>query len=279
MFASVLVPPGQCRYKVIRELGAGGLGTVDEIEVFLSNNSLPTGSHWARKRLNAKFKDHPEARARFEREIQTIRRMTHASIVSYQGENVSGSTERFYLMPLYQSTLRHLIASNPQGFNWQSVAMYGARIADALSYAHQMGSIHRDIKPENILLDGQNNPVIADWGLGYFIHKESKVLQNLTRGGGLGTEYYCSLEQWNTGKCTATGDVYSLGMTLAELVLGQQSSIIVGMGIRQDILVRDTTGAAMMNDIIQFMTHPFPQNRYQSMAVVAQMLRAAVVQG
>lgn len=279
MFSLGNLPPGQCTFKVIRHIGAGGLGTVDEIEIVQSNSNLPVGSHWARKRLNEKFKAHPDARARFEREIKTIRSMAHPCIVSFHGENLFLATERFYIMPLYQSTLRHLIAANPQGFDWRAVANYGAGIADALDYAHQQGAIHRDIKPENILLDAQNNPVIADWGLGYFVHKESKVLQNLTRGGGLGTEYYCSLEQWSTGKCDLTGDIYSLGLTLAELMLGKQSLITVGMGIRQDIILRNSVGAGMMNDIIQLMTHPIAQHRYQSMSQVAQGLRVAVSQG
>jgi serine/threonine protein kinase len=58
--------------------------------------------------------------------------------------------------------------------------------ANALSHAHAMGFCHREQKPENILMDQAGQLAIADWGLGQFIHKTSKVL-NLTRGG-LGTE-------------------------------------------------------------------------------------------
>ncbi len=133
-------------------------------------------------------------------------------------------------MPLYPRSLRHLLMKTQQGFGWSNVAGFGIAIARAMEYAHSNGFKHRDLKPENILLDDGNNPVIADWGLGYFIHKESKVLQ-LTKAG-MGTEYYCCREQWLTGKCDNTGDIYFLGLVLAELATGTRRDIMVGMGCR-----------------------------------------------
>ena len=99
------------------------------------------------------------------------------------------------------------------------------------------------------------------------------MLQQLTRGG-MGTEYYCSLEQWNTGKCNETGDIYSLGVMLAELIRGQQLPMTyVGMGISQDVVSNNTYGAQLLNTIIKTMTHFLPQSRVQSMEVVARQLR------
>jgi serine/threonine protein kinase len=270
------LPLGQFNFKWGRPLGAGGLGKVDEIIITDSNCTLPVGSSLACKRLNAQWKDQPLARERFEREIAALRQMSHPAIVTVQAENLRGSNERFYMMPLYPKSLRDLLAATPSGFAWASAATFVAHLADALSYAHTKGFIHRDIKPENILLSASNEPIIADWGLGYFIHKESKVLQQLTRGG-MGTEYYCSLEQWNTGKCNETGDVYSLGVMLAELIRGQQLPMTyVGMGISQDVVSNNTYGAQSLNTIIKTMTHFLPQSRVQSMERVAYQLREAV---
>jgi hypothetical protein len=117
--------------------------------------------------------------------------------------------------------------------------------------------------------------VIADWGLGYFVHRESKVLKHLTRGG-MGTEYYCSLEQWTTGKCSVTGDVYSLGMVLGELATGRQESITVGTGIQRDLLLLSSAGRVHFNAILRKMTSPFPSARIQYMNVVADRLREAL---
>lgn len=266
--------PGQFYFNWGRKLGEGGLGRVDEIIVTASNSRHAVGSRLACKRLNDKWKSEPVAGARFEREIQALRQMSHSAIVSYEGENMAGSSERFYLMPLYEKSLRNLLASQPNGFHWTAVARFVAQMADALSYAHGQGFIHRDLKPENILLGAQNQPVVADWGLGYFVHKESKVLQHLTRGG-MGTEYYCSMEQWATGKCTATGDIYSLGLMMAELIHGRQFPITVGMGIQSDVIIGDSQGARMLNAIVMAMTDLHPGKRIQTMAEVAGHLRQA----
>jgi len=273
------VPPGQARFNWGRHLGSGGLGRVDEGIVTQSTMpSLPVGARFAVKRLNPQWANHPEARTRFEREINALRTMAHPNIVTLKGESLPESNERYYGMPLFPRSLRSFLTSRGAAFPWANVAESGAELADALAHAHSRGFIHRDIKPENILLTKDNVPVIADWGLGYFIHKESKVLQQLTQAG-MGTEYYCSLEQWDTGKCTATGDVYSLGVMLAELASGHQVPLAMGYagsGIGVDVVVANSKGAKLFNDIIKKMTEFLASRRIQSMTEVAQQLRLSV---
>ncbi|MDI1433224.1 serine/threonine-protein kinase [Polyangium sorediatum] len=275
MHLDTTLPPNQFRFKYGRLLGEGGLGRVDEIVIALSNCvGLQPGQRLACKRLNDSWKDHPVMRQRFEREIAALKAMSHTAIVAYQGENLGDSLERFYIMPLYPKSLRDLLGGYPDGIEAGYIAGLGARLADALQYAHNLGFIHRDLKPENVLMDAQNNPVIADWGLGYFVHKHSKVLKPLTMGG-MGTEYYCSLEQWNTGKCDNRGDVYSLGIMLAELLTGRQTPINpVGGGIRLNVLAGYTEHEQRFNALIQRMTYVVPSGRPSSMAEVATELWA-----
>lgn len=270
---SNLGDPGTFSTKIVRSIGTGGLGTVDEVEVTHSYQSYPVGTRLARKRLNEKFREHPDARARFEREIKAVKTLSaHANIVTYKGENLADSAERYYFMPVYVRSLRDLVNANPKGFGWVDVARFGVTMADAMQRAHSRGFKHRDLKPENILQDNLNNPVIADWGLGYFIHKESKVL--LTKAG-MGTEYYCSFEQWATGKCDFNGDVYSLGMVLAELTTGQRHTIRAGQGIQVDVVANSSYGAQHFNLIINQMTRPKPEERWQNMSGVSQALANA----
>jgi serine/threonine-protein kinase len=258
----------------VREIGAGGLGRVDEVVVTASNQSHAVGTRFARKRLGAQWANDPNARIRFDREIQTMSAMRHPTIVPCVGYNAPGSTERWYLMPLYWGSLRDWLTKGGRGTQWKLTASIGAGLANALSHAHSLNLCHRDLKPDNILMDQKGNLAIADWGLGQFIHKNSKVL-NLTRGG-LGTEYYCSIEQWNTGNCGPAGDVYSLGVTLAEMAIGFQTPISpVGVGIRQDIVPNDSYGAAHFNAVIKKMTDVMAQRRYQTMAEVESAMRTA----
>lgn len=262
------LPPNQFHIKHVRELGAGGLGRVDEVQVVSSNaHDKPVGSRWARKRLNAAFAALPVARQRFEREIDALQRMSHPHIVTFEGSSLPGD-ERFYLMPVFTHSLRKFIAGNSKRGDWRFAANQGAKLAQALEYAHEQGFFHRDLKPDNLLFNGNAPLTITDWGLGYFVHRESKVLTRLTRGG-MGTEYYCSLEQWSTGKCDQRGDIYSLGMTLDELVTGQQRRITVGQGLIGTSAPEASAGARRFQELLVQMTSAFASSRPWDMGVVA----------
>jgi WD40 repeat protein/serine/threonine protein kinase len=96
---------------------------------------------------------------------------------------------------------------------WQSVARIGAQVADALEYAHRQGIRHRDIKPSNLLLDTTGTVWVTDFGLA-----KADDQQNLTHTGDiLGTLRYMPPEAFD-GRADARGDVYSLGLTLYELL-------------------------------------------------------------
>jgi len=272
------LPAGQFRFDQVGHgpIGVGGLGSVYRIRVTASNaQPIGLGSEWAMKKLNQKWARHPEMRERFEREISAIRRMSHPNIVTLTGENLPDG-ERFYIMPLFSNSVRSFIARGGFRGDWRKIAMGGALLADALQYAHDLGFIHRDLKPDNILFNNNGPLVIADWGLGYFVHVNSQVLRHLTRGG-MGTEYYCSIEQWGTGKCDCRGDIYSLGMTLDEWVNGVQRSITIGSGIDGVTTNEMTNGARRFNALLRSMTQMFKNQRPASMRTVAAELRSAVV--
>ncbi len=96
---------------------------------------------------------------------------------------------------------------------WQSVASIGVQVAGALEYAHKQGIHHRDIKPSNLLLDTQGTVWITDFGLA-----KADDQQNLTLTGDiLGTLRYMPPEAFE-GKTDARSDVYSLGLTLYEML-------------------------------------------------------------
>ena len=104
-------------------------------------------------------------------------------------------------------------SSDPDRQFFRSVARIGIQVAEALEYANRQGILHRDVKPSNLLLDNHGNVWVADFGLA-----KTAEADDLTHTGDiLGTIRYMAPERFS-GLCDARSDVYSLGLTLYELV-------------------------------------------------------------
>jgi WD40 repeat protein/tetratricopeptide (TPR) repeat protein len=103
--------------------------------------------------------------------------------------------------------------SDPDRRYYRSVALIGVQVAEALEYANRQGVLHRDVKPSNLLLDNRGNVWVADFGLA-----KTSDADDLTHTGDiLGTLRYMAPERFE-GRCDARSDVYSLGLTLYEVV-------------------------------------------------------------
>lgn len=227
----------------VRNIGQGGLGCVD----LYRNNE---GNLYAVKQmLYAWDKDHFE---RFKREINIMAELAHKNIVKVLNFNIHNENP-WYVMPYYQDgSLRDRLQnfkSEGNVFSQKAASAIILYVASALNHAHQKGIIHRDLKPENILFNGRE-PMIADWGIGKFIHKESRVLTN---GGGLGTKSYCAPEQWNSGKSDNRSDIFSLGLIYRELLTGE---------------LYGRVDNPQINAIINKMTAISPYDRYQNIELV-----------
>src|SRR5204862_1630762 len=104
-------------------------------------------------------------------------------------------------------------SSGKKSTYWESVARIGVQVAGALAYAHKQGVLHRDVKPANLLLDLDATVWVTDFGLA-----KADDSDNLTHTGDLlGTLRYMPPEAFE-GKSDARSDIYSIGLTLYELV-------------------------------------------------------------
>src|ERR1051326_1671105 len=200
------------RYRVERELGAGGMATV-----YLADD-VRHGRRVAIKVLR------PELAAalgaeRFLREIATTASLRHPHIVPLYDSGVGNGT-LYYVMPFVEGeSLRDRLGREKQ-LPVQDALRIAGEVADALSYAHGRGVIHRDIKPENILLES-GHAVVADFGIAHAI--DAAGGERLTGTGvAIGTPAYLSPEQVSGEKnLDARSDVYALACLLYEMLAGQ----------------------------------------------------------
>ena len=199
------------RYRIERELGAGGMATV-----YLAHD-LRHDRKVAIKVLK------PELAAivggeRFLAEIKTTANLQHPHILAlFDSGQVDGTV--FYAMPFVEGeSLRDRLAREKQ-LPIDDAIRITSEVADALAYAHGHGVIHRDIKPENILLHG-GHAVVADFGIALAASTTGGTRMTET-GMSLGTPTYMSPEQ-AMGERTldARTDLYALGCVLYEMLTG-----------------------------------------------------------
>jgi eukaryotic-like serine/threonine-protein kinase len=199
------------RYRLSREIGAGGMATVYLAEDFRHDRRV------AVKVLR------PELAAvigaeRFLAEIKLTANLQHPHILPLFDSGAADSY-LFYVMPFVEGeTLRDRITREKQLPIGDAVRIT-TEVASALDYAHRHGVVHRDIKPENILLhDGQ--ALVADFGIALAASKASGARMTET-GMSLGTPHYMSPEQaMGEREITPRSDVYALGAVLYEMLTG-----------------------------------------------------------
>jgi len=200
------------RYRIERELGAGGMATV-----YLAQD-LKHDRKVALKVLR------PELAAvlgaeRFVVEIKTTASLQHPHILPLFDSGSAGGF-LYYVMPYIEGeTLRDKLNRETQ-LGIDEAVRITTEVADALDYAHRNGVIHRDIKPENILLhDGR--PMVADFGIALAVSAAAGGRMTET-GLSLGTPHYMSPEQASAERdLTSRSDIYSLGSVLYEMLTGE----------------------------------------------------------
>jgi serine/threonine-protein kinase len=200
------------RYRIERELGAGGMATVYLAEDLRHHRRV------ALKVLRSELAAVIGAE-RFLHEITTTANLQHPHILTLHDSGTVDGTV-FYVMPFVDGeSLRDRLNREKQ-LPVDEAVRIAREVASALDYAHRHGVIHRDIKPENILLhDG--SALVADFGIALAASKTGGNRMTET-GMSLGTPHYMSPEQaMGERELTARSDVYALGCVLYEMLAGE----------------------------------------------------------
>ena len=197
-------------YRIIRRLGRGGMGTVYEAV------HVGTNEPAAVKTLSESLVEEPDFRARFELEIETLRKLNHPNIVRLIGFGEEQGI-LFYVMELVHGSSLDQELRAGRKFHWQEVAEIGIQVCRALRHAHDRGIIHRDLKPANLLRAENGEIKLSDFGIARLFGAPSHT----GVGSILGTIEYMAPEQAESLPIGPRADLYSLGAVLYALLVGR----------------------------------------------------------
>lgn len=192
------------RYRLEKEVGAGGMGVVYRAFDTVLNRAV------AYKMMPTDLKSHPEAAKFFIDEARATAQLSHPNIVHVYD---CGEDERGYFIVMefiegeaFDKVLRKKKISVPGVIN------IAQQVAGALSHAHSRKLIHRDLKPSNLLWTTEKKVMLLDFGLARAMNELGKVRTRIS-----GTPYYMAPEQVRGGELDARCDLYSFGAVLFEL--------------------------------------------------------------
>ncbi|MEM6457583.1 MAG: serine/threonine-protein kinase, partial [Acidobacteriota bacterium] len=202
-------------YRVIRLLGAGGMG-----QVYLAHDDV-LDRPVAIKRLRPDGATRPDRRARFRREARLAARLNHPAVVQLYGVLDGDDGDGLVMEFVAGASLRAY--ADGRALPIDEVLDIGLQLADGLGYAHDQGIVHRDLKGENVLRTPDGRLKIADFGIAKALAGDAATRSDqtsLTRGNVLGTYRAMAPEQARGDAIDHRADLFAFGVLLYELLAG-----------------------------------------------------------
>ena len=201
------------RYRVVREVGRGGMGSVYEVRDEQLDEVV------ALKLLGADA-SLAEALDRFKREVRLARRVTHRNVARTYDIGAAGPLH-YLTMELVEGPSLADVLTRHGRLSLDRIVDIAVQVCDGLAAAHTVGVIHRDLKPANILLEVSGRAVITDFGIARSTVGDAELTS--TRGQLMGTPAYMAPEQVRGADISPRTDIYALGLILYEMVTGRRA--------------------------------------------------------
>jgi serine/threonine-protein kinase len=209
-----IIGPGDLvgrRYRIERELGAGGMAYV------FAARDEELGEPVAIKIIRPELASDPDLVERFKREVRIARQIHHPNVVRiFEFGRTEHEGRELYYMTM--ELLSGVDLKKRRARSLAEVLDLGIQICEGLEAAHRAGVVHRDVKPQNVFVDEAGRARVMDFGI-----SRLATLTGLTRGSqSMGTPHYMSPEQARGSKdIDHRTDIYSVGVVLYELATGK----------------------------------------------------------
>src|SRR6266446_2576684 len=200
-------------YEILEEIGRGGMGVIYRARQQHSRRIV------AVKRILAHQVNSHETLVRFRREAEAVASLDHPNILPIYEVSESEEGLPFFSMKYAEGGSLRAAAPALRAKPRECVRMM-AKVARGIAYAHGKGILHRDLQPGNVLLGGNSEPMVSDFGLAKWLDQNSDLTRTLET---LGTPGYIAPEQaeYPAADLTSAADIYSLGAILFYLLTGR----------------------------------------------------------
>lgn len=272
----MILRPGtflQDRYEILEKIGSGGMSDVFKALCHKLNRLV------AIKLLKEEFSSDSGFVSKFKMEAQAAARLSHPNIVNIYDVVDEGNLHYIVMELIEGITLKNYI-SKKGCLDVKEAIGVAMQVAQGIAAAHEQGIIHRDIKPQNIIIARDGKVKVADFGIA-----RAASSQTLSATA-VGSVHYISPEQARGGYSDVRSDIYSLGITMYEMVAGRvpfqgDNTVTVALAhletpITPPSYYNEDIPIGLENIILKS-TEKKPEYRYTSMVEVIADLRHALV--
>lgn len=270
-----MISPGMLiseRYEIIDKVGSGGMADV------YNGKDLRLNRNVAIKVLKREYSNDAKFVAKFRAEAQSVAGLSHPNIVNVY--DVGEDDNLYYIvMELVEGiTLKKFIEKKGRLELNEAIGI-GIQIAQGIDEAHKNHIIHRDIKPQNIIISKEGKVKVTDFGIA------KAATSNTITSNAMGSVHYISPEQARGGYSDEKSDIYSLGVTIFEMLLGKvpfegESTVSVAYAhVHEEAAHLNDLDASIplsLSRIVQKCMQKKPDMRYENAGALIMDLRRAV---
>jgi serine/threonine-protein kinase len=262
------------RYRLEAKLGSGGMSTV-----YLARDET-LDRPVAVKVMHREMSEQEDQLQRFRQEARAVAKLTHPNVVAVIDAGEDAGHPYIVFEYVKGETLKQRI-SRIGALDAQEAIAYAIEVARGLSVAHARQMVHRDIKPQNVLIDEEGHAKLTDFGISRQLEQQGMT----ATGRVLGTTDYVAPEQAMGHGVDQRSDIYSLGVVLYEMLVGQvpfHADSQVGVAMKHvnedlpDVQRRRPEISAAVALVVERATAKNPDERYQQVGEMVDDLETAL---